>query len=324
MQIDDAIENFLSGYFSTHQRSSKTVRAYSLDLRQFAGFLVAPGLELEGLSADVCEEWASRLKAEGYAPASIRRKFASLRVFLSYWVRRGVLHRSPLWQIRLDVGRRPSLPRTLTAGEVERLVARAWLELEEAEDLSAETPGPRFFALRDLALVELLFATGIRVGELVALRLRDFRQADRELTIQGKGSRQRLALISDERALQVLVDYCGERRRLGTEHDALFVNTRSGPLSTQSVAAVLRRLGRGAGLSRHLTPHMMRHTVATLLLRNGADIRVVQEFLGHASITTTERYTHVTKTHLANVLRQHHPSYSLPRYSLPRHSPRSL
>ena len=309
MRIDDAIEDFLAGYFATHQRSPKTVEAYTLDLRQFRAYLGSPEQRLEDLGADLLEAWAGILKAGRYAPASIRRKFATLRVFFAYWVRRGALDRSPLWQIRLDLGRMRKLTRVLTETEVQSLLAAAHGELTAAE--AAERPA--LPSLRDLAVVELLFATGIRVGELVALRLDDFQPTEGEMLIRGKGSRQRLALLADPRALAVLTRYHDERRRLPLAHPFLFVNGRDRPLTTQGVATLLRRLARQAGLRRHLTPHMMRHTVATLLLRNGADIRVVQEFLGHASISTTERYTHVTKTHLAQVLRECHPGRGMGR-----------
>jgi integrase/recombinase XerD len=303
MRIDDAIEEFLAGYFSTHQRSAKTVEAYSLDLRQFRAYLGSPDLRLQDLKPDLLEAWAGILKAGRYAPASIRRKFATLRVFLGYWVRRGVLDRSPLWHIRLDLGRMRKLTRVLSEAEVQALLMAAHRELAAAEEAELPTLAP----LRDLAVLELLFATGIRVGELVALRLGDFQPAEGEMLIRGKGSRQRLALVSDERALAVLTRYQDARLRLPIAHPFLFVNGRDRPLTTQGAATALRRLARLADLRRHLTPHMMRHTIATLLLRNGADIRVVQEFLGHASISTTERYTHVTKTHLAQVLEACHP-----------------
>lgn len=303
MRIDDAIESFLAGYFATHHRSAKTFEAYSLDLRQFRAYLGSADQQLEHLSVDLLEAWAAILKAGRYAPASIRRKFATLRVFFAYWVRRGVLDRSPLWQIRLDLGRMRKLTRVLTEAEVESLLATAHRELAEAERAERPVLPP----LRDLAVVELLFATGIRVGELVALRIADFQPAEGELLVRGKGSRQRLALISDERALAVLVRYLEARDLLPVAHPFLFVHGHDRPITAPAVATTLRRLAKKAGIHRHLTPHMMRHTIATLLLRNGADIRVVQEFLGHASISTTERYTHVTKTHLAEVLRECHP-----------------
>ena len=166
-------------------------------------------------------------------------------------------------------------------------------------------------ALRDLALIDLLFATGIRVGEASALDVRDFFERDAAFRVQGKGGRDRLAFVVDEETVRIQRAHLEARRGIRTDSPALFINASSERLSTQGMTNVIARLRRGARIKRHVTPHMLRHTVATLLLRNGLDIRVVQEFLGHASIATTQRYTHVTKEHMVRELRKRHPSLSL-------------
>jgi site-specific recombinase XerD len=166
-------------------------------------------------------------------------------------------------------------------------------------------------ALRDLALVDLLFATGIRVGEASALDARDFFVREAVFRVQGKGGRDRLAFIVDEDTVSIQRAHFEARRSIETESQALFINASSCRLSTQGITNVIARLRRDARIKRHVTPHMLRHTVATLLLRNDVDIRVVQEFLGHASIATTQRYTHITKEHMVRVLRKRHPSLSL-------------
>jgi site-specific recombinase XerD len=168
-------------------------------------------------------------------------------------------------------------------------------------------------ALRDLALVDLLFATGMRVGEVSALDVRDYFTREAVFRVQGKGGRDRLAFVVDEQTLRIQRAHMETRTRIKTDSPALFINASGGRLSTQGITNVIARLRREARIKRHVTPHMLRHTVATLLLRNGVDIRVVQEFLGHASIATTQRYTHVTKEHMVRVLRKRHPSLSLKR-----------
>ena len=129
--------------------------------------------------------------------------------------------------------------------------------------------------------------------------------------VQGKGGRDRLAFVVDEQTVRIQREHREARSRLITESPALFLNASGERLSTQGMANVIAQFRRDAGIERHVTPHMLRHTVATLLLRNGVDIRVVQEFLGHASIATTQRYTHIAKEHLIGVLRKHHPSLVL-------------
>jgi len=307
VQLKKAIDLFLEGYFSTCRRSEKTIQAYTIDLEQFETFLGARS-RLERIEPEDLEGWAAELKEAGYASASIRRKFATLKVFFNYWVRKRRLERSPVWQIRLDLAPERVLPPVLTADEVRRLLRQAKRELGPFPRRLSTAADATFLALRNLAIVELLFTTGIRVGEMVALRRGDFRPEERAFTIRGKGSRQRLAILPDPRSLRALTTYADHRRHLAGDHDAFFLNVFERPLSTQGAANVVHRLAAAAGIPRRVTPHMLRHTVATLLLRNGADLRVVQEFLGHAAISTTQRYTHVTKEHLASKLVDHHPN----------------
>jgi site-specific recombinase XerD len=307
MNLKKAVKLFLDGYFSTCQRSERTIQAYRIDLAQFEAAM-SPRAKLTGMTPERLESWALQLRQDGYASATIRRKFAVLRVFFNYWVRRKQLENSPLWQIRLDLAREKVLPKTLTQPEAMQLLgwARRVCEKEADAEDSARV-GQSFLALRNLLIVEVLLATGIRVGELVLLRVTDWSEATGAFTIQGKGSRQRLALLPDTRSRDLLGAYLAKRQTIGVDHGSLFVNVFGGKLSTQGAANVVSGLATAAGLERRVTPHMLRHTVATMLLRNGADIRVVQEFLGHASIATTQRYTQITKEHLAATLEKFHP-----------------
>jgi site-specific recombinase XerD len=194
------------------------------------------------------------------------------------------------------------------ASDAKRLLDGAWAGVAAHRLVHCEPRDRGFLALRNLVALELLFATGMRVGELVSLRLKDWREDDQSFVVQGKGDRQRLAILPDDRSVAAVQAYLPKRRALQVGQDALLLNAAGRPLSTQGVARVLDRFAHQAGVPTHVTPHMIRHTVATLLLRHGADIRVVQEVLGHTSITTTQRYTHVSKEHLMETLRAHHPS----------------
>lgn len=320
MQINQASTEFVAGYFSTHDLSAKTKVAYSSDLAQFRAF-VGEDLGLLSIGAAVVENWAAHLRQEGYSPASIRRKMVTLRVFCSYWVRKGTLPESPFWRVKLSFGRIEQLPRALTAGEISALLDQArktysTAELSHKPDGETEPHSEQFSfgcysALRNLALVDLLFATGMRVGEASALDIRDFLVEEGVFRVQGKGGRDRVACVVDEETVRIQQKHLAARRCFETSSPALFLNMSGQRLSTQGIANVIAQFRREAGIERHITPHMLRHTVATLLLRNGADIRVVQEFLGHTSIATTQRYTHITKEHLIGVLRKHHPSLNL-------------
>jgi integrase/recombinase XerD len=323
MQLSEANVDFLRGYFSTHKRGKKTESAYRSDLVQFLTF-AGEEFGLSSLNASVIENWAVRLREEEYSPASIRRKMVVLKVFCSYWVRKGALTESPFWRVKLSFGRIEQLPRALTEREIRSLLGRAWRNyltisagqhkpeaIAHAGNLKCASREYR--ALRDLALVDLLFATGMRVGEASALDVRDFFAKDAVFRVQGKGGRDRLAFVVDEQTVNLQRVHMETRTRIRTDSLALFVNAWGGRLSTQGITNVIAKLRREARIKRHVTPHMLRHTVATLLLRNGVDIRIVQEFLGHASIATTQRYTHITKEHMIRVLRKRHPSLNLCR-----------
>jgi integrase/recombinase XerD len=151
----------------------------------------------------------------------------------------------------------------------------------------------------------------MRVGEVSHLNIEDFLMTELVFRVQGKGGRDRLAYVVDEQTISIQRQHLKVRSQLVTKSPALFLNASGERLSTQGMANIIAQCRRDAGIERHITPHMLRHTVATLLLRNGMDIRVVQEFLGHASIATTQRYTHIVKEHLIGELRKHHPSLGL-------------
>jgi integrase/recombinase XerD len=322
MRLNQATAEFMSGYFSTHERGKKTEVAYRSDLAQFQDF-AGDTLSLLELDGSLIERWAAHLRHKEYSAASIRRKIVVLKVFCSYWVRKGALPESPFWRVKLSFGRVEQLPRALTEREMRALLSRAWrnyLSILPAKcETEAISPTSRswksssceYRTLRDLALVDLLFATGMRVGEASALDVRDFFTREAVFRVQGKGGRDRLAFIVDEQTVHIQRAHLESRTHIRADNPALFVNASGGRLSTQGITNVIARLRREARIKRHVTPHMLRHTVATLLLRNGADIRVVQEFLGHASIATTQRYTHITKEHMIRVLRRRHPSLSL-------------
>ena len=213
-----------------------------------------------------------------------------------------------MWKIRLDLAPEKVLTRVLTLEETRKLLRQAKRELGRLPSKPSRTTNSKFLALRNLAMVELLFATGIRIGELTSLRTLDFRYDEKTFTICGKGAKQRLAILPDKHSLQTINSYFVHRVLIATDHDVLFINSLKGPLSTQGAANIISRLAHAAGIKQRVTPHMLRHTVATLLLRSGADIRVVQEFLGHATISTTQRYTHVSTEHLVYELQEHHPN----------------
>lgn len=320
MQMNQAGSEFFKGYFATNSRREKTKTAYYSDLKQFQKFIGAD-IKISQLSGAHIESWAAHLRQSAYSPASIRRKIIVLKIFCSYWVRNGVLTESPFWRVKLSYGRIEQLPRTLTEREMRGLLKQAQREYSKNEIFDEETSrkSPLFEKassvdyrrLRNLALVELLFATGMRVGEVSAIDIKDFLAREGTFKVQGKGGRERLAFIVDKITRKVQMEHLEARNRLKTESTALFLNAAGKRLSPQGIANIIFQLRKAGGIERHITPHMLRHTVATMLLRNGVDIRIVQEFLGHASIATTQRYTHVAKEHMVRELKRRHPSLTI-------------
>jgi site-specific recombinase XerD len=317
MQLKQACTDFLAGYFSTHHRTAKTKTAYESDLAQFAKF-AGGNLAVRDLTSSVIESWAAHLRELEYAPTSIRRKVVVLKVFVGYWVRKGTLVESPFWRVRLSFGRMEPLPRALTEQEMQALLVQT-----ESNSTAAATTGSvshrtkhatyasAYLRMRNQALVDLLFATGMRVGELSALDITDFAVQEGTFRIKGKGGRDRIGFAVDEASLRLQREHLRLRGQIQTRCPALFLNFAGNRLSTQGITNVISQLRKDAKIERHVTPHMLRHTVATLLLRNGVDIRIVQEFLGHSSIATTQRYTHISKEHLISVLKTSHPSFTL-------------
>ncbi len=287
------LEEYLQALEVGRGYSSHTIAAYRQDLEQFAAFLEEEGRPWLQVDRPAVRRFLARLQERGLSPATIARKVAVLRSFYGYLVRRGILPTHPLRA--LGTPKVPSrLPRFLTVEETVALLM--------APDL--RTPQ----GLRDRAILELLYASGLRVGELVALNLGDVDWGRREVHVRGKGGRERLALLGRPalRALRAYV-YQGRPLLVGQgrpqahpDAEALFLNRWGRRLSDRSVRTLVSEYARQVGLE-DVTPHTLRHTFATHLLEGGADLRIVQELLGHARLTTTQRYTHVTQTHLREV-----------------------
>ena len=310
MTIAEAVEKFLIGYFGGSDRSTRTQSAYSFDLKQFKDFIGSEAL-LDSVDVEDLEAWTRHLQSRPYTPASIRRKFAAARMLFSYWVRRAVIKSSPMWRLRLSLGKEKALPRSLSPSDSRLLIEQVWREQDRIPVASKAMINARFLQARNVAMIETLFATGMRVGEVVKLRVSDWQAEDANFLVRGKGGRERLAFLPDDRSLRAVTEYLQLRTKVQASTDALFLNAMSKGISEQGVAMTLREVAKSAQIRKNVTPHMIRHTVATLLLRYGADIRIVQEVLGHASISTTQRYVHVAKDHLLATLRTRHPNHHL-------------
>lgn len=275
--------------------SERTVAAYARDLERWLRAVRARGstTPAEVTAADL-RAWVFSLKDAGLAPSSIRRAQSALRTYYGFLLAEGVVEADPTE--RLDSpGLVRRLPECLTHDEVDRL-------------LDAPDPDlPLYW--RDRAILEMLYATGVRVSELAGLPLRAVDVDEGFVTVFGKGSKERLVPVG-EPALRALGRYLREvRPRLDRGKGAgnVFLNARGTPLSRMAVWTVVRTAARRAGIVRKVSPHTLRHTFATHLLEGGADLVAVQELLGHADVSTTQIYTHVDREYLRDVHRRYHP-----------------
>jgi integrase/recombinase XerD len=286
---DVAVESFLA--LLAARRAPRTVDAYRRDLADFAGFLGRPP---GTATPDDVQSWLAELRARGLAPASIARKAAAARTFFRHLALLGLRTDNPAADVPLP-RRRRRLPRSLTPAEVERLIA------------AANGVAPR--ALRDRALVELLYGGGLRVSEAVGLDRASVDLENRLVRCIGKGDKERLVPLGRE-AVEAVRRYLARGRPfLDRRHrPELFLNAQGGALTRAGAFLVLRRLAAKAGLEpERVHPHLLRHSFATHLLEGGADLRSVHEMLGHADLGTTEIYTHVSERRRRETYFRAHP-----------------
>ena len=275
--------------------SARTDESYARDLHRLAEWAVTHGASAPALlTAAHLREFVYYLKDLGLSPASIRRGVSAIRTWFKFLMAEGVVKADP--SERLETPRKwRTLPEVLTAAEVERLLGA--IPLEEP------------LAFRDRAMLELAYGAGLRVGEWITLTVSDLMLDEGVVRVFGKGSKERLVPVGGSATGAVALYLRELRPRLERGHGAgvLFLNARGAPLSRMGAWKILRKYVQLAGITKAVTPHTLRHSFATHLLEGGADLRSVQEMLGHADISTTQIYTHVDREYLRSVHRQYHP-----------------
>jgi len=271
-----------------------TLESYARDLRALAAFCVGLKRKPESLDRTALEAFVRKCRSQGLSPRSVARAVAAIRGFYRFLVLDRRLEQSPAEDLRPPRAW-PALPKFLTLEEVDTLIAQP--------DVST----PR--GLRDRAMIELLYATGMRVSELIGVRLADLHLDEHYLTCIGKGNKERLIPMGEQAALWVRRYERDARPALLKQRPSprLFVNARGLPLSRVGFWKILKAYGRTANLPRTLSPHVIRHSFATHLLERGADLRAIQLMLGHADLSTTQIYTHILAARLRSVYDRFHP-----------------
>jgi integrase/recombinase XerC len=281
VEAEELLEQYLTSLAARKNLSRFTLRNYTNDLRHFFDFLDERERTVASVDKLVVREYLSSLVASGFASASVQRKVSTMRSFYRWLRIEGVLDNDPMFGVR-GPRRERRLPRFLRTEEIETLIAAA----------DGQAPNE----LRDRAILELLYAAGLRVSEVVGIDVRNVDFDDRTARVFGKGSKERMVMVGVP-ALRSIERYLREGRPLLVQGKevALFLNRDGGRLSQRAVQTMVRKYALKAGLDRSIHPHLLRHTFATHLLEGGAELRVVQTLLGHSNVNTTQIYTHVTE-----------------------------
>lgn len=285
---------FLQRLKTERRYSPHTLAAYRRDLDAFFGFCEREGLEsLDAIDTVCVRRFAAASHRQGLNPRSIARQLSAVRSLFAYLVEIGAMRANVAVPVQAPKPAR-RLPRTLDADQVASLL-----------DFTGSDP----LALRDRAILELMYSSGLRLAELVGLNVNDVDRTDRTVRVTGKGDKTRIVPVG-RRALAALADWLAARERLvaaGSDTEALFVARTGKRLGGRSVQLNVAARARRQGAVIHVHPHMLRHSFATHLLESSGNLRAVQELLGHASLSTTQVYTHVDFQHLAQVYDQAHP-----------------
>jgi integrase/recombinase XerC/integrase/recombinase XerD len=276
-----AIEDYLNFLKTSKNLDDKSIKAYRSDLTLFLDWL---GEDAGEVDASVIESYIHMLQEEKkLKDASVRRKYASLKCFFEYAQSDTSIFKKVKYKME------KKLPKVLSMGDIVKILKAFDDELDRCESGFQKN-----LCLRDNAIIEILFCTGIRIGELTCITMEDIDLDSQSVLIHGKGRKQRILFISSDEVLEKLKAWISVRDDLLPSSSHLFLNRYGGPLSIYSIENIFSKYRDLANVNKKSTPHFLRHTFATCLLENGADIREVQELLGHSSISTTEIYTEVS------------------------------
>lgn len=286
----DYLSNFINFLQATKNLSSKTLSAYKSDLIQFFGF------ESNIFHPDICAFISSLKYDRNLKDTSIRRKIITLKLFYEFLLNENIINISPFVKLKFRFRQEKRLPKTLSIADVGKVLGCFNI------DYATLSPFAKKMYTRDCALLDLLISTGIRIGEAASITLEDIIINERTVLIHGKGRKQRLIYISSSITWNRLTTLIKERRKSNGRY--LFINRYGMPISIHGIEDIYKKYIRKAGINCKSTPHYLRHTFATNLLANGADLRSVQEILGHASVATTQIYTEVTTNRKKQVLKK--------------------
>lgn len=300
--IEQYMEKFLDYCTVRRKLSHLSVRSYGFDLKLFRRFLKEENLPVffcYQITKATLEAYLDYLSSR-YKVKTIKRKLACIHSFFNFLEYEEIIERNPFQKFHLNMKEGFRLPKTMALTEVDLILKAAYAQ-------NTRGPGEEFTRIRDAAILELLFAGGLRVSELCSLTFSDLDRNSSSLSIHGKGNKERTVYLENQEVIQTLKNYLEIREAMNIDLPYLFVTKFNGPMSTQGVRNLVTKYTKLAGITKNITPHIFRHSFASLLLEEGVDIKFIQDFLGHSSITTTQIYLHTSGTKKREILSKMHP-----------------
>ncbi len=298
----NTLKNYISEYIEyceyRKRLDSKTLKAYKIDLKQFEIFCTNLS---DCFAKSVVDDFITNLHKQ-YKPKTVKRKIASLKAFFHHMEYKELLNENPFTKLDIRFREAKLLPKTIPFHSIQTFLSTLYAQKE-----LAESEYQLRCCIRDIAVIELLFATGMRISELCSLKPSDIDFESSNILIYGKGAKERIIQLGNQEVIAALVLYQETFKKDIEFCGYFFVNRLQHKLSEQSVRFMINHYAELAGISQHITPHMFRHSFATLLLEQNVDIRYIQRMLGHSSISTTEIYTHVSSAKQKDILVHKHP-----------------
>lgn len=295
MRLEDKLAAYLEYCEYRKELDRKTLKAYRIDLRQYFEYICVDEPDKEKI-----EEYVTHLH-KSYKQKTVKRKIASIKAFYNYLEETEIIAESPFRKIKVKFKKTVTLPRIIPREEIEKLLNHMYQCLNENDKAS------RKFMLRDVAVIEVFFATGARVYEISNIRDDSINLNTGLIRLMGKGGKERYVQISNTSILEVLKKYYDENEQSIKKSGYFFVNNRESRYTEQSIRLMLKKYTKQAGIERNITPHMFRHSFATYLIEEGVDVSCVQQILGHSSIKTTQIYIHIAAKKQAEILKELHP-----------------
>jgi len=308
-------------YCSTQKGLSKnSIRNYGFDLTFFVRFLRENNLSLDctTVTKHILEDYVESM-AEKYKVKTIKRKLACIQSFYTYLEDQELISDNPFRRFKVKLKEGYRKPKSMTMTEMDHFLKVAYddeladkvqpmIEKIKNENITKFDSMPLEFTwCRDVTIMELLFATGLRVAELCSLRFKDYNEEDKSFHVIGKGNKERFVYVESRQAQKMFSDYLILRKAIGIDLPNIFVTKLRTPLRTQGVRNIVTKFAKLSGINKNITPHVFRHSFATLLIESGVDIKYIQDFLGHSTITTTQIYLHISEGQKKKVLAANHP-----------------